>query len=873
MVFFETTANTLFLVNYDTSDLPFVYILTSVISVIFGFVYTKLEDNLNIKSLLKVTLLFLVFVTLFFLFLIKFFNFDFSYMAIMIFKDVVWMFAGIEFGILTSIIFDIRQGKRLFGLLMSGEILAGILGGISVGALMNLIDSIDLLFISGLSLVLSFLLLLNILKKFSSKFDNADLSEEDEGVDVSYKALLKNNYYFLFFVISLLSFFVFYFIDYIFYFQVEQQFTDEKELAGFFGIFIALLNTVNLISSVFVSGKVLSRYGVGFGLMLIPLLGIFGVSSYLFIASFSIGIAFFVLITIKLLDEVLDISILTPSFRIIYQSIPTIHRNKVLAFRETIIEPVAMGIAGLLLLLLTNLEGIEVVCFVIIVFSVIWLVLARSLKQKYVESLKKLMDKRQMLGDDTVLEDIDINILLEKLKSDNSIEVVYTLELLQKIDYEEFDRVLVYCLEHESEMVRIKAYEIIGEQKLSAYILHMKNSLSTEKNRDVLCTIIENICKVDEVEALYAVEPFIYERDKLLRDKAISSLIKYCGIDGILSASEVINIMLKDGDEQSTIEVLNIINSAGVAGFYKLLDKSLQSQRSNVKKVAIETIGNLKINKFIPNLLQILLEPSQQVVTIKALSKFGVEILDILKDEMQQSQDYDKKLSLIKIISLCNSKESSDYLLTMVDNELYTNYIIENMYESNFNTKDKMIIQNLLEQNIKTILESMVLYDSIDKDKYKHTYEAVVNVNKQKIQNIFKILSFYYSKDTIMQASEKYNSLSNDMKALSIELLDNLVDNGLKQNVIPILENIADSKKLNHYENSIEIPKYNEEDFILSILKDDSNDLVIKLCVVYEIATTKQTQYIQILEDILHSSKNKYILETVSNTLKQLKKD
>jgi ATP:ADP antiporter, AAA family len=794
-------------------------------------------------------------------------------MAIMIFKDIIWMFAGIEFGILTSIIFDIRQGKRLFGLLMSGEILAGILGGISVGALMNHIDSIDLLFISGVSLVLSFILLLNILKKFSTKFDDANLDEEAEDVDVSYKALLKNNYYFLFFVISLLSFFVFYFIDYIFYFQVEQYYTDEKELASFFGIFIALLNTVNLLSSVFVSGKVLSRYGIGLGLMIIPLLGIFGLSSYLLIASFSIGLAFFLLITIKLLDEVFDISILTPTFRIVYQSIPSVHRNKVLAFRETIIEPAAMGIAGVLLLFLTNVEGIEIVCFVIILFSALWIILARSLKQKYVDSLKNLMDKRQILSDDTVLEGIDINILLEKLKSDNEIEVVYTMELLQKIEYDKLNQLFIAFSSHKSKMVRIKAFEMMGELKLTSHISCMKSHLKTEQHSDVICIIIENICKIDEVEALYIIEPFIYNTNKKISHKAITSLIKYCGIDGILATGEVINTMLKDNNEKSTLEVLSIINNAGIAGFYKLLLKSLDSDNSNVKKMAIRTIGSLKINKFVPQLFRMLEEPTQRASCIKALAEFGTEILTDLKLEFKQSKNYDKKLALIKIISLCKTKESNHYLLSIIDNELYTNVIITNLYEINFYTKNKNVIENLLEQNIRVIIDSMMIQENIDRKKYKNTYEAAANLKNIKIENIFKILSFFYSKDTIVQASIKYKSISNDMKALSIELLDNLLENTLKQNVIPILENVSSSKKLQQYSSYIKIMNYRKDELLGYILKNINTDLVLTLCAIYEIGINKETQYLDTLKQITQTTENQYILETVNTVIGQLKKD
>ena len=127
LVYFETVANTLFLTQFSVAQLPLVYIITAVISVILGFIYTKLENRLAITTLLQVILLSIFLFVVTFLVLIKFYDYQYAYMGIMIFKDIIWMFSAIEFGILVGVLFDIRQGKRLFGLLMSGEILAGII--------------------------------------------------------------------------------------------------------------------------------------------------------------------------------------------------------------------------------------------------------------------------------------------------------------------------------------------------------------------------------------------------------------------------------------------------------------------------------------------------------------------------------------------------------------------------------------------------------------------------------------------------------------------------------------------------------------------------------------------------------------------------
>ncbi|MGB5793243.1 hypothetical protein [Poseidonibacter sp.] len=88
----------------------------------------------------------------------------------------------------------------------------------------------------------------------------------------------------------------------------------------------------------------------------------------------------------------MDISILSPTFRILYQPIPMKYRTKVLAFRETIIEPLSLGIAGVLLLYLSTLQGIEPLYYIIILMALCWLYFAWHLKNEYVITLKKMFD-------------------------------------------------------------------------------------------------------------------------------------------------------------------------------------------------------------------------------------------------------------------------------------------------------------------------------------------------------------------------------------------------------------------------------------------------------------------------------------------------
>ena len=870
LVFFETTANTLFLMEYNTSSLPYVYMLTAVVSVVAGYYYSKLEDSVTIAKLLQLTMLFVIFIILFFLMLIKFSDSKLSYMGIMISKDLVWMFVGMEFGILTGMIFNIRQGKRLFGLLMSGEILAGILAGLSISVILNYISTVNLLFVSTTTLILSYILLQVILNKYSHRFEEDGSDDEIDDGSMSYSTLLKNKYYLLFFGVSVLSFLIFYFIDYIFYYSVEAKYTNEKELASFFGVFYAVLNAVNLFSSLLISGAMLSRFGIIFGIMAIPILALIGTSSLLATAALSLGFGFLLLITVKLLNEVLDISILNPTFKVVYQSIPIKQRMKVLAFRETIVEPSAMGLAGLLLLGASMMEGIEAVYYIIIVMSVAWIVLGKMLKDQYVVSLEKLLNQREVFDDDLLLDDLDINIFLNGLKSDNDIEVIYCLDSLTKLEYDDLDNKLVELLSHKSSKVRISVLEYI--EKLNKYNLvqNLYERIDEENNYEVLSKLLKLYTKLGTVDAIDKASEFVKHENSLIQEGAILGLLQYCGIDGVLIAGKVLNKLFESNNKEDKLSALNIVKHMSVPSFYKPLKESIGSNDKEIKLIAIEAIGNVGIRKLLPELFSSLELDEYRNTTMQSLIKFGVSIYGELIEYFNLTSNYTVKNSLIKIISTMKTDSSYQFLFDNIKTALLSDAIIARLFDINFTTKDDDLIEELLTNEVKEILFYLSILKMLDRDIFSNSHIVLQEIRDKKINNLFLILGFKYPKEMILQAKLNYNSKSKDTKAYAIEVIDNMLSQNIKKIVLPIFEDVSIQKKLNIYKNTSYEVIENQESFIEKVLADTNIFLVLKLSIIYELGKNKITSYIKHLEQLTTSS-NTDIKHTTMWALKQIK--
>lgn len=844
LIFFETTANTMFLSDFNTAHLPYVYILTAFVSVVVGYLYTRLEERLNIKMLLKVTIGFVLFSIIIFFILISFVEHKIASMAIMVFKDIVWMFIGMEFGILTGIIFNIRQGKRLFGILMAGEILAGIIGGLSVGFILNFIDTKNLLLISIIALSLSTILLLQIIAKFSDRFENITDNHEDEGSSISTKKLLSNNYYITFFVISILAFFVFYFIDYIFYDSVEKHYTSEKELASFFGLFFALLNIMNLLSSLFISGKMLSRFGVAFGLVVIPLIALTGTVSLLLVTLASLGFAFVLVVGIKLFNEVADISILSPTFKIIYQSIPTKYRMKIMAFRETIIEPVAMGLAGLLLLGLSQFDTITIVYYLLIALAVVWLILSKILKEHYVVSLKEMLSKREALEEDILLDSVAQELFLENLESKDEIEVIYSLDSLIKMRYEDMDGLIIKLINHPSKRVRLYLLDLIANREIDHHIELLETQIDIEEDAEVLYKLFGVYCKLTSIDAIELVSEYLHDKDPLIQEGAIIGMLQYSGVDGILVAGRVLNDLFESSKKEQNLQALNILSKMTIPSFYAPLEEALVSADDDLKRIAITTVGNLKIKKFIPYLLENLQITHYRNLCAMALNKFGDKIFDKLSPYFKESTSLDIRLALVKVFANMKTREAHLFLLDFTQEPLLFDEIINRLFDADFICNDESKVEELLEVSVKYVLYCSMVLDLLDQKQYPNSYQVVTELTNQKIYSIFYILGFIYSKSLILQAKHNYFDSDSDKQDYAIEVIDNIVSMKVKNIILPTLEQRSLDNKLANYSDAFIKRETNSRDFLLRVLSDEDMHTILKLSVIYEIGKNRDQSYL-----------------------------
>ncbi len=151
----------------------------------------------------------------------------------------------------------------------------------------------------------------------------------------------------------------FYFIDNIFYNRLAAQYPDADQLTAFMGAFLSIMGIIAFITTTFLTSRIIARFGLRTGLITMPLLVTLGTGLLALAGSLAAPalLVFGLSVSVKLINVALGFSLSQSANVIVYQSLSERIRSRIQTTAEGIVQPIAIGSAGLILLGLTTLLG------------------------------------------------------------------------------------------------------------------------------------------------------------------------------------------------------------------------------------------------------------------------------------------------------------------------------------------------------------------------------------------------------------------------------------------------------------------------------------------------------------------------------------
>jgi CRP-like cAMP-binding protein len=640
-VFFETAASALFLARFGSAALPYVYVAAAVLTIGVGAAYSRIQARLPFDRLMLGTLWFLV-VTVLALRL----GLAATGAAWLVFLLLVWyrpisILTDLEFWAVAARLYDVRQAKRLFGVVGSGEVVARIAGSFAVPLLLRMTAVANLMVLSAVALLGCALVASVVLREAAPARAPAPAAHAPATPPAdSLGRLFRDTYLRTILGLAFFAVIAKYLVDFAFLEQMRARYADVGRLATFFALFSGVSQTVSLLTRLFVSGPLLSRHGIRAGLLVLPVAHVLCTTAIV-AAGFvpgSVAAVFWLVVANQGIYKTLKHPIDNPSFKVLYQPLPKERRLSVQVAVETLLTPLTIGIAGALMVLFSRALHYDPVVFAWVMLAgfACWVWVARTAGAEYVEALVRALRGRVVDDEPFVYGDRrSLEVLERTLVTGEAREVLFALDLMEKAGYRGLERALLRLLDHGAPEVRRSVLLRLARRAPASARAPVAARLAVEKDPRVRGAALRCLCDVGGEAAWPDVVPALRDPHPEVRRGAMIGLLRA----EAPRAFEHLVALSSDPQPSERAWAARVVGEVGRQGYHAPLGWLLADGEPEVRRAALQAAGRVRAEELWPLVAENLAAPAFRAAAAQALVSGGEGALPTAAGLLETTSD------------------------------------------------------------------------------------------------------------------------------------------------------------------------------------------------------------------------------------------
>jgi ATP/ADP translocase/HEAT repeat protein len=789
--------DSLFLSRYPIDYLPYLYIWVAVGTSIQSYLYSRIADRFRRDRMLLVTL-----ATVGSLFVIARISMywvdDWFYPVLYVFVEIVGTLMIIQAWTLANDVFNTREAKRLFGLIGAGGVISSVIVGLSVRGAIKVIGTEELLLLCAAVLVIS-LFIVHRLSHTCRQEIISSLAERTKSTKTrialisDWRRIVTNRQLVFMSGLIMVLGLVITLVDYQFKITVQKEYIGQEEkLAGFFGMFWAISGIISCFIQFFLTSRILDKLGVLFSLMLLP--AAFLASTISLLLKPGLWSATF----LKGGDSTLRYTINDATMQLLYLPVPAHFRGRAKAFIDGIVRPVSIGLSGVLLAWFLKNLGSSAIGWLLVGLVFFWLIFAIGSSQHYFKSLKRTLKTRRFHFGEVrgiIPDEAASKILKEALDDKDEKQVLHALDMTMYSTNVDWTEDLLRLANHSSATVRARALKIIGDkgslQDGPVVFEHLRDPSSK-----VRAAAVEAYCSIGKDRAIRIIMKFLNDRSTSVRAAAVIGLIRYGGLDGVLSSAEKLKQMLESEKSVERATGARILGSIGVKNFYHPLLSLLTDAEIKVRIAAIQAAGKMGSAELLPALVYRLEYADTRAYTIEALANFGLQAINILERVLENPKELlETRLSIPPILAKIAEQPAMDVLIKHINEpvENLRSKILESIHRLRVQKPHLAIAEENAKrgvwQEIEKIYKQHLILSDLNLPDNNILNEALQYKQKQTWRRLFRLLGCIFPVRTVDAVYANLWSGQTRARANAIEVLDNMLDKELKRLLLPLVDN------------------------------------------------------------------------------------
>jgi len=666
----KTARDAYFLSRFDKSILPLMFLaIAIVISPILTF-YTKLSKKLAARTVFMITCSIFAVSFIFLQAIMTGYVIPIAYIWIEIAVAIMiiqfWSYAGESF--------EPQQAKRLFGIIAGGGSFAVMLIGMTLKPYVKTFGTDELLFISAGFLGLAFLF-----GNLSIQYFNKD---QTKGPKKPIKKVQKKKRMDPFIVgiatIVALSAIVTTLVDYQFKMIASATFPEETDLVGFFGTFYSIAGAASIIMQFFITGPILSRFGILLGLLILPFFLILGSTSIL-LAPVLLSASF-----AKFSDQTFKFTINSSSLELIWLPVPPEIRRIIKPQVSGTIKSIAEGIGGLVTFLLVKIIALPYLSIVSLGSIVIWLFTSFKVKTGYVNQLQTAIAKRQIDFEELNVDVQDaamVKTIEETLSSNDEIKQLFALEIIEGLPLSSWKKTIKRLFNDGAPEVQKRILSMAWDEESIISNEDIIQAMNNNNSVSAEATIVVGRRKLKD--ALPDLENLLLNNENQDSSAAAAAAILQIESGPTDKAKMILNNMLDEQDDTTQATALKrLIYNNQILTNDKL--KSFLNHNSEIiSNVALNIAEKRKDESLVPAIISNLSIAQTSIQARQTLKSFSEELINEQFKQLLESSETSRKLRLgiIRTLREYPNEDSIELLISQLDNndqDIY-NTIVESL--------------------------------------------------------------------------------------------------------------------------------------------------------------------------------------------------
>jgi len=840
---FNTVAFAFFLQQFEVTELPKVYLFSAVLLLLFGWLYSKVEHALPVKTVVLGVILFIAISIL--LFRLQFFYTNAAWFFFLMFSwyYVIYLLNNLEFWGVAALSFDIRQSKRLFGMIGAGDIPAKLIGYSAVPIFVRFIGNENMLLVAFASILISLVFYFRLRK--AGKLDlhvkhahghahGTHAGQVTQSLVSIVKSFFGNR---MIAMIALLSFIVVTcvtIISFSFYAEIKHQMHSDEQLASFIGIFFAAGRVLAIVIRLIFTGRITSILGTKGTLLVSPviLFGFFFAIIVLPFISSNEHAILYIFGLMAVLTEVLKTSLQDPVFLSLMQPLTSQLRLKGHTIVKGVMDPFALAFSGFMLfsvLAISHHVDLFMLSYLLFALLIIWVVMIFFVDREYVRTLVTALNKRYSIGQEINLaDDKTQEVLKNKVLNGEPGEAIYILNLLEKNYTTESEPMILQALQHPKTLVKLEAIKVAERQKILAALPAIDAIIDAKTDIELLPEAVKAKCLLQPDE-LQAFEEFLAENNPLLIKAAITGFMTSGGIAAVVTAGQKLLQLISSDIADERLVAAEIIGDLRVQSFYKPLLALLDDKDAEVVKAAIVAAGKVSNEKLMPTLMNYFINHQHEKLVVDAFEESGDVALNEIR-EVLITLDLSRRQQS-KLVLLCG-RIGTENAVKVLDELIWAIPTLRSeifhalhlcMFKSQPHNKQSHI--ELINKYLHSASMVLFMIKELQQVATAKVLADALYIELDEIRDSLLLLfSFVYDRDKMMRAKNAFHIKNKESIANALEILE------------------------------IEVPKEVASKFIIIYEPGDITDK----CNALKANFKEEMKYERIIEEILHNTNHHF---------------